>query len=516
MKTTSKDSIPALRTLRRSLRAAVLLGALILAGCAAQKQASGGQAEEHLPALPESYAGHQVRDTVNVAALDWEEFFPDTLLRSYIGAALAHNHSLQQAFERVAAARSRVRAAKAALLPQLSAGVTAGVQRFGEYTMDGVGNSTTNTPDLARDRHIPDPYPEYGIGVQFSWEADIWGRLTHGKRAAAARYAASAEAAQYARTMLIAEVATQYFELVGLDRRRRLLEEVIRETEESYRLTLEMKREGEMTQLAVDQFGSHLLGLRGELLAAEQMTREQESALCLLMGELPHALRRTSFDGMRRLVFRTEAGVPAQLMALRPDIRAAEARLAAARADTKAARRAFFPALTLGAAGGFSAFDAGKWFTAPASLAYDLAAGLTAPLFNRREIRTLWEEARSQQRIALASYHETVLKAYAEVTDRLAAHENMILRGNLKQEQRRTLFRAVENARELFQYNFIGYLEVLSADQLYLECELEYIRLSTDRCINQVQLYRVLGGGTLREADNRAEKERREEENTGE
>lgn len=516
MKTTSNDSIPALRILRRGLRAAVLLGALALAGCAAQKQASGGQAGEPLPALPESYAGCEAHDTVSVAALGWEEFFPDTLLQGYIRMALRQNHSLRQTLEQVSIARSRVREAKAALLPQLAAGVTAGVQRFGEYTMDGVGNSTTNTPDLARDRHIPDPYPEYGIGVQFSWEADIRGRLAQKRQAAAARYAASAEAAQYARTVLIAEVAAHYFELVGLDRQQQLLEEVIREAEESYRLTAELKQEGEETQLAVDQFGAWLLGLRGELLATGQMIRQQEQALCLLMGELPRSVERIRFDEMCRLSFRTEAGVPAQLMALRPDIRAAEAQLAAARADTKAARRAFFPALTLGAAGGFSAFDAGKWFAAPASLAYDLAAGLTAPLFNRREIRTLWEEARSQQRIALAAYHETVLRAYAEVTDRISVHEETVLRGNLKQEERRTLFRAVENARELFRHSFVGYLEVLSADRSYLECEIEYIRLSTDRCINQVQLYRALGGGTIREADNRTEKERRQEENTEE
>lgn len=486
---------------RTTIYTAVLLLALGAGGCAAPRMAS----EEHRLPLPGRYDTHSgAEDTTSVAALSWEEFFPDTLLQGHIRAAIEGNHSLARTLERVRTARSRVRTARAGLWPQLSAGVSAGVQRFGEYTMDGVGNSTTNTPELAREKHIPNPYRDFTLGAAFSWEADIWGRLTQRKRAAAARYMASAEAAYYARTLLVAEVAAQYFELVGLDRRKQLLEEVIREAEESWRLTSELMHEGEVTRLAVDQFGAYLLNLRGDLLATEQAIGEQERALCLLTGSLPGPVARISFDGMRRLRFRSEAGIPAQLIALRPDIRAAEAELMAALADAKAAHRAFFPQLRLGAGGGFSAFDAGRWFTAPASLAYDLAAGLTAPLFNGREIRTLWEEAQGAQRAALASYHETVLRAYAEVTDRLAARDNLTLRGNLKQEERRTLFRAVDDARELFQHNFIGYLEVLSADQLYLECEMEYIRLSTERCINEVQLYRALGGGAA-ESDITAE-----------
>lgn len=82
-----------------------------------------------------------------------------------------------------------------------------------------------------------------------------------------------------------------------------------------------------------------------------------------------------------------------------------------------AAKAAFYPSLVLGAGGGFNSFDLGKWFTAPASLVYDLAAGITAPVFQRNQIRSMWNEARASQRIALSQYHETALKAYTEVLD---------------------------------------------------------------------------------------------------
>lgn len=103
-----------------------------------------------------------------------ENIFPDTLLQSYIAEALNNNHSFLQTIERISIARSQVRVGKGALLPDLSLGIDGGVQRFGEYTMDGVGNSTTNTPDLEKDKHIPDPYRNFNLGLNFN------GKLTYG------------------------------------------------------------------------------------------------------------------------------------------------------------------------------------------------------------------------------------------------------------------------------------------------------------------------------------------------
>ena len=138
------------------------------------------------------------------------------------------------------------------------------------------------------------------------------------------------------------------------------------------------------------------------------------------------------------------------------------------------------------------------WFTAPASLVYNLAAGLSAPIFNQHELKLLWNEAKSNQRIALLQYHEAALKAYEEVVNLATAHEKLTLRCELKEEESETHHRSIENAKELFQLSFVGYLEVLSADERYLDCELERIELNTAKCINHVYLYRSLGGGIIR------------------
>ena len=196
--------------------------------------------------LPEFYMDRET-DSTTISSMSWKTLFPDTLLQSYIAEALNNNHSFLQTIERISIARSQVRVGKGALLPDLSLGIDGGVQRFGEYTMDGVGNSTTNTPDLEKDKHIPDPYRNFNLGLNFQWEADIWGKLTDKKRSTVSRWMQSVEAMRLARTLLISEVGTHYFELIGLDKQRYVLREAILTARDAYNLTDELMKEGEVT-----------------------------------------------------------------------------------------------------------------------------------------------------------------------------------------------------------------------------------------------------------------------------
>ena len=291
--------------------------------------------------LPEFYMDRET-DSTTISSLSWKTFFPDTLLQSYIAEALNNNHSFLQTIERISIARSQVRVGKGALLPDLSLGIDGGVQRFGEYTMDGVGNSTTNTPDLEKDKHIPDPYRNFNLGLNFQWEADIWGKLTDKKRSTVSRWMQSVEAMRLARTLLISEVGTHYFELIGLDKQRYVLREAILTARDAYNLTDELMKEGEVTRLSVDQFRSRRLKLEEMLLANEQQISEKERAIATLLGRLPFKVKRVSFETACSYEFPTDAGIPSQLLQYRPDIKAAELELLASKSDVSAARKAFF------------------------------------------------------------------------------------------------------------------------------------------------------------------------------
>lgn len=469
-----------------------IFASLYLIGCKAPELT-----QDEKIVLPETYGEtYSSSDTTTIANLSWREFFQDPILKQYIETALTNNPSFQQTIESVRLAENQLLRAKGGMLPNISAGLGAGVQRFGDYTMDGVGNTTTNTPDLQKDKHIPNPYSDFNLGIQFQWEADIWGKLSHKKQAAASRWMASAEAVRYAQTLLISTLATQYFDLVSLDRQKRIIQKGIDNTEASFKLTYELKQEGEVTQLAVDQFESRLIRLKGMLLKCDLMIGTKERAISTLLGSYPMKIERSNFHDVLKYSYPTEMGVPSQLIYNRPDVRRAELELLATKADTEAARKAFFPSLTLNVGGGFNAFDIGKWFTAPASVIYNFAAGLTAPIFKQHEIKALWLDAKSSQRIALLNYQETAIKAYEEVINLIQTNDNLAKRNELKLKERKLHQRSILDAKELFQLSFIGYLEVLSADEKFMECELEYTSLCTDRCLNQIMLYRALGGGT--------------------
>ena len=229
----------------------------------------------------------------------------------------------------------------------------------------------------------------------------------------------------------------------------------------------------------------------------EQQIAEAERAMALLLGKLPFEIRRSTFEEVSEYSFPADVGIPAQLLRNRPDVRAAEFELLASKSDVSAARKAFFPSLVIGGGGGFNAFSLEKWFSSPASLVYNLAAGITAPVFRRNELRSLWQEAKSRQRIALLGYHDTALRAYQEVVNLMTASEQMNQRKALKKEESRIHHRSIYNANELFKTGFVGYLDVLSADERYLDCELERIRLNISYCKMHVMLYRSLGGGQL-------------------
>jgi len=454
---------------------------LILWGCQSQRIISTEQVN-----LPDKYLTQP--DTTTIAVIRWMDFFPDAILHEYIQTALSNNYSYTVALERVNQARLVVWQSKLAYLPQLDAGVSAGVQRFGEYNMDGIGNRESTTP-------IPDPYRDFNLGFRFGWELNVAGKLTHQRKAAMARYMATEEALHYARSQLICEVAVIYFELIGLDMRQSIFSRYIESLNVSLELTRELVAQGFETSLASEQFEAKILSLKTVILWEKHEISVKERALSVLLGGLPMEIVRMDFEHANALYYPEQTGIPAQIIRYRPDIREAEWQLAASKLDVAIARAAFFPSVVIGGGGEFNSFELSKWFKSPTSLVFDLVAGLTAPIFRQREIRTLWENARSEQRISLKNYHQQVITAYTEVLDVLSEIETTENMKQLKKQEVAIYQRSQESATELFKLDFASYLEVLSVMEKSLDAELEYARLSTAHALTHVLLYRSLGGG---------------------
>ena len=461
--------------------AATLLAVALFTGCAPQKM---------LYNQSDTFISH-ADSGFNTGDIQLHDYFPDKQLIDYIHLGLEGSFDVQIALQRVSQAASHLKLNRAAWAPALAFGATANAERFAERSMDGIGNREAS-------EYIPDPYRQFDMGLLFSWELDIAGKLANRKRAALERFKSSAEAVQFARTQLIAQVASIYYELIGLDNAVAILDRNITKMTASIALINELVKEGLETRLAADMFLSKLLVLKEQRLQIMYKRTVNEHALSLLIGRMPIKTVRADFSEMVSQHFPVQEGVWTGMITRRPDIRMAEAELAASRFDVASARAEFFPSLRIGGGAGVSSFDLSKIFLTPGAAIFNLAAGLSAPIFNNREIRTAWEVASSSQKMALAEYRRAALMAYIEVLDVVNEIEYLTKRLEIKSEEVKVNLRSQEDALELFRLDYASYLEYLSALERSVEAQLNYSALQTDFVLANIKLYKALGGGAER------------------
>ncbi len=441
--------------------------------------------------MPDAFAS-ATADTANSAALNWREYFNDPYLEGLIDTALANNLDLKMAVQRIEASKAGILAANGALLPTVEAAGTTSLRKFGRYTMDGAGNITTEMID---GKLIPINLPDFFVGLQSSWEIDAWGKLKNRRQAAANRFLASVEGRNFVQTSLVAEIAAAYYDLLSLDASLRIVDENIGIQQNALELVRVQKEAGMANELAVEQFEAQLLGLRGQRIEMEQLIVENESVINYLCGRYPQPVQRSSLDFLKMSPPSLVAGVPAQLLRNRPDIRAAELELAASKADLNAARALFYPTVEINGLLGMQAFRPDLLVTKPASLAYGLLGGLAAPLINKRAIQAEFNAADAYQLEALYAYQRAILGGYVEVHNGLAGLRNLQRSLDLKRSEAEVFTRSISTSNDLFRTSRATYLEVLFAQQNALSTRLELVEMKQRELMLGVGVYRALGGG---------------------
>jgi multidrug efflux system outer membrane protein len=464
----------------------VALIALLLSGCAAYRTDTPIRTAQ----LPRTF--DSAADTNSGATIAWREHFNDPVLIALIDSALRNNPDRLIALQRVEAARAQVRGAKGALLPEVGVAVSAGVRKFGLYTMDGAGNITT---EITPGQIVPIDLPDYFGAFTASWEIDVAGRLRNMKRSAQARLIASAEGANWVTSNLVAEVAATYYDLLALDNELEVALRTIASQQEALEVITAQKETGRANELAVEQFTAQLLSVQALAKEIEQRIRETENGLNFLLGRYPQPIERDAQALTTALPPLLTAGVPSQLLSNRPDIREAAMNVEAARFDLKAAKASFYPSVTLTAHYGLQAFSTSLITETPASLAYGLLGGLTAPLVNRSAIEAEFRGARAEQITALYDYQRSLLNGFVEVSNALTNVRNLQEVDSLKSRQSEVMVRSVETSTELYRAARAEYLEVLFAQQNALQAQLELIDVKRRQRFATVDLYRALGGG---------------------
>ncbi|MDT3776469.1 TolC family protein [Nitrospira sp. MA-1] len=464
----------------------ILFLVLIFNGCTGLKTDLAIQENE----IPTSFKDKT--DTTNIADIQWKDYFVDPLLHELIETAIENNLDLQMALQRIEISRSSVRAATGALMPTMGLGVGTAIRRYGLYTMDGAGNATT---DFKSGQQIPANLPDLFVGLQSSWEVDIWGKLQNQRSSAMAKFLASIEGTSFVVSNLVADVAIYYNELQALDNELDIIRQTLHTQYESLEVVELQKEAGRATELAVELFKAQVLNtsiLEKEVLQQITIT---ENHINFLLGRYPQTIERTKGQYFSEIPHEIASGVPSQLLANRPDVREAELQIKGSNFDLKVAKAAFFPSFNITASFGFQAFNPDFLFVAPASIAYTAVGTLVAPLINRNALQAQFNNAEANQLTAMYHYQKTILNAYVEVANELSNIHNLRKINILKKKQNEVLRQSVETSHLLYRYGRATYLEVLTAQRNTLQSDLELINFAKQLRIAAVKIYKALGGG---------------------
>lgn len=441
-------------------------------------------------AWPQSMAyGEASEATAGAVPLAWEDFFRDPALQQLIGLALDNNRDLRQAALNVEGYRALYRIQRSELLPSVG--------------VDGSGNRQRLPDDLS-------PTGEAGINSQYgvtvgtsSWELDLFGRVRSLEGAALERYLATEQAQRAIQIALVGDIATAW---LTWNTDHALLE-LTKATLDSYQESLAMVEAsyagGISSALDVRQARSLVEQARVQLALYTRQLAEDSNALQLLVGTriAPQLLHSTDLD--QPVLAELPAGLPADVMQQRPDIRAAEHRLRAANANIGAARAAFFPSIRLTAAAGTVSAELDGLFEG-GSGTWSFIPQINIPIFTAGRLKANLEYSEIQRDINVAAYEQSIQTAFSEVADGLAARGTYDDQIQAQNDLVAATSEYYELAQQRYDEGVDNYLVVLDAQRELFASRQQLLVYRLQQLSSEVSLYRALGGGWQAEAETQA------------
>ena len=440
--------------------------------------------------VPASFNGSQ--DSTNSAKTTWREYFTDPNLIALIDTALYNNQDLNITLQEIQVANNEVFARAGAYRPFVSLGGGAGIDKVSRYTSQGASDAST---EIRPGVSTPDILPNLYFGPSVSWEVDIWRKLRNSKKSAVYSYLASIEGKNFQVTNLVAEVASNYYELMAYDNQLSIIQNNIIILNNALSITKQEKEAAKVTELAVRRFEAEVFKTQSLQYEIQQSIVETENRINFLIGRYPQHVQRNSQSFVTLTPTTISSGIPSQLLANRPDIKQAELNLEAAKLDIVVARANFYPTLNISGFFGVMAYNPLYLFYAPQSLAASLLGGLAGPVVNKNAITATYKSANSKQIQAVYNYEKTVLNAYIEVANQLSNIGNLGQKYMQKSNQVDALTQSTNISLKLFTSARADYMEVLLTQRDVLEARIELIETRMQQMHAQVNTYRALGGG---------------------
>ncbi len=416
----------------------------------------------------------QPRDEINRGA--WWRIYNDRRLNELEEQVAVSNQTLKSAEAQFRQARAIVQASRAGYYPQVTAG--ASVDRSRNISSSSKSASTSTA---------------YLLNADASWELDVWGRVRRSVESGIASAQASAADLESLRLSIQAEVATDYFQLRTIDAQKRLLDETVASFQHYLDLTNNRYAAGVVSQADVLQAETQLKSAQAQAIDLGVQRSQLEHAIAVLIGKIPaeFSLEPTPAEITPPPV---PFGLPSELLERRPDIAAAERRVAAANAQIGVAKVAYYPAITLSASAGFAASSISNWLSWP-NRVWALGAAISETIFDGGLRGAQVDEARAVYDSTVATYRQTVLNGFQEVEDNLSAlrilEQEAVVQDDTLQAARKSL--AITTNQ--YTAGTVSYLNVIVAQTTALNTEISTINILARRMAANVALIKATGGG---------------------
>jgi NodT family efflux transporter outer membrane factor (OMF) lipoprotein len=456
---------------------------LVLAGCAIGPNYKG-------PDAPQAASFKENGDWVLAQPADavpkghWWEVFNDPILDGLVDEANKGNFTLAGAEARYRQTYASIAAARAQLFPTL--GVNAGATR------SGGGSSGSVAVDSSGNAVAGGKATRYNISLDAGWEPDLWGRVRRQVEAARANAEASQADLEAARLSLDAQLATAYFQLRATDAAIVLIEDTVKAFETNYQLTKNRYAAGVAGRVDVVQAESQLRSTQADALDLRATRAQLEHAVAVLVGKPPgeFAIVPVKLDFHMPSI---PPGLPSTLLQRRPDIAAAERRVAAANAEIGVAQAAYFPSITLNASLGRSTTSLAKLFSV-SNPTWSLGVGLAETLLDFGARRSQVEQARAAYDATVADYRQVVLTSMQDVEDNLAAMHWLAEESKVQAEATQAARESVALTVNQYKAGTVSFLNVALVQATQLNAERSLVTLLSRRLAATVALIKALGG----------------------
>jgi len=410
---------------------------------------------------------------------EWWTVFNDQELDTLEQQVSVSNQSIGLAAENYAAASAVVREARSQYFPVGSIGASVTNARVSVVPAVNVQSGTT--------------YTEYTLPLEATWEPDLWSRVRNNVHAATFSAQSDAATLENVRLAIHAQLAIDYFLLEGQDSIAGVLDTVIADDDVTLRISIGLLHSGLTTDEAVSAAEAQLHATEAQRENVRLVRAQYEHAIAMLVGKTP-AEFSIPFHPLDSVVPGVPPSLPADLLQRRPDIAAAERAVAQANAEMGVAHAAFFPDLTLSGAFGFTGLSASDWLTWPERM-WAAGPSLAQTVLDGGLRRATVQEYRSRYEAGLANYRQTVLGAFQQVEDNLAATRILVQQRTQQETAVAAATRTLKEAQVRYEAGLDPYLNVVQAEQTLLSYQETAITVRSQQLTTAVQLIQSLGGG---------------------